>query len=109
MGVAINLAVILFITYLFLTTSYVIDGKILKIESGFLIDRSIRIDFIKRISKSNNPISAPAASLDRLEIVFNEVDSILVSPKDKRGFITHLKTLNPEIEVDSALYKNERT
>ncbi|TLP80170.1 PH domain-containing protein [Maribacter sp. ACAM166] len=57
------------------------------------------IDKIRKISETNNPLSAPAASLDRLEIVYDAYGTILISPKDKSGFIKHITQLNPKIEV----------
>jgi hypothetical protein len=45
-------------------------------------------------------LSAPATSFDRLEILYNSFDTVIISPKDKSGFITHMKTINPSIEVD---------
>jgi hypothetical protein len=81
------------------STFYQIEGKILKVKSGFLINREIEIASITKIRESNNPLSAPAASLDRLELFFNKTDSVLVSPKDKRGFVADLQEINPSITV----------
>ena len=44
-------------------------------------------------------ISSAAASLDRLEILYDTFGSVLVSPKEKMGFIDQLKEINPSIEV----------
>lgn len=54
---------------------------------------------IRKIEETRNPISAPAPSLNRLEIFYNRFDSIVISPKDKPEFIANLIKLNPEIEV----------
>ncbi len=98
-GLIINLLVLTFVAHLFATTHYVIDGSSLNIKSSFLVNMKIEINRIKKISETNNPISAPAASLDRLEIAYDEYGSILISPKDKSGFINHITRLNPQIEV----------
>ncbi|MFC3199468.1 PH domain-containing protein [Parapedobacter deserti] len=55
--------------------------------------------FCPQIEETRTLISAPAPSLDRLEIFYNKFDSIVISPKDKQGFIADLLKLNPEIEV----------
>ncbi len=97
-GLAINVLVLAFLSYLLGTTYYLIDGNYLKIKAGFLINKEIDIGRIYKISETNNPISAPAASFDRLEINYDN-SSILISPKDKSGFIEHISQVNPKIEV----------
>jgi len=52
---------------------------------------------IRKIEETNNPLSAPALSIDRLEIHFNKFDSLLISPKNKKDFIADLQQINPEI------------
>jgi uncharacterized membrane protein YdbT with pleckstrin-like domain len=99
LGTAIILPVILFIWYLLATTYYTITEGHLIARAGFLHHSIIDIQRIKRITETNNPLSSPANSLDRLAIIYNENRSVLISPKDKHGFIAHLLALNPEIEV----------
>ncbi|WP_134088266.1 PH domain-containing protein [Olivibacter sp. XZL3] len=102
-GIALLLlAVTAFSIHLFLTTYYVIDGNVLIIRSGLLYRTKVEIDSIRKVQETNNPISAPATSLDRLEIFYNRLDSIIVSPKDKQGFIEELLKQNPSVEM---LYK----
>lgn len=100
-GALIVVFVVLFIIYLYFDTSYRItsDGKLI-IKGGFLIKREIDISSIKKIKATNNPLSAPAFSLDRLEISYNKYDTILISPEDKREFIQQLKELKPEIVIE---------
>jgi hypothetical protein len=99
-GLAINLLVILFIVHLITTTFYQVEGKSLRIKSGFIINRLIVIDSIHKIQKSNSLFSSPAVSLDRLEIFYNKNDSILISPKDKHKFLAELQKINPAIEIN---------
>lgn len=72
---------------------------LLKRQIRFYHKKKIDINTVRKVSETNNPISAPAASFDRLEIVYNQYDSILISPKDKSGFIDHITRVNPQIEV----------
>ncbi|MCM4170479.1 hypothetical protein DHD32_03220 [Arenibacter sp. TNZ] len=102
-GPIILLLTFLFIIYIFLFTNYEVDDSVFRVKSGFLIKRTIQIDTITKIEATNNPISAPAASLDRLEIFYNTYESVIISPKEKRAFIAHLKQLNPKIEDRSGL------
>ncbi|WP_316819185.1 PH domain-containing protein [Pedobacter nyackensis] len=98
-GLAILLPVILFIVHMFSTTYYTVDGDVLKVKCGFLYNAEIDIKTIKKISETNNPISSPALSLDRLDITYNKYDNVIISPKDKAEFISALTALNPNIEV----------
>lgn len=93
------LAVAIFVFYAFSSTNYTIEDNILTVKSTFLINRKIDILTITQISESNNPLSAPAASLDRLKIVYDNGKWTLISPKDKEVFLQHVKTIQPKIIV----------
>ncbi|MBK9152509.1 MAG: PH domain-containing protein [Saprospiraceae bacterium] len=98
-GLILILLVLAFITHMIMTTYYIIDNQTLSIKCGFFYHREIDINSIKKISESNNPQSAPATSLDRLEILFGKSDSILISPVQKKNFIRELQLRNPSIKV----------
>lgn len=101
-GLLINLAVLAFILHLFLNTNYSIEGHQLTVKSGFLYHSTIDIHTITKVSETNNPISSPAISLDRLEIRYAAHSSVIISPKDKHDFLDHLLQINPQISI---LYK----
>ena len=98
-GIVIISIVLIFILYLVLTTEYIISGENLNVRSGFLINENININSIKKLSETNNIMSSPAVSIDRIEILYNKSDVILVSPKDKVEFIESLTEMNKNIEV----------
>ena len=101
-GLTVIVCIAIFITFIFLTTYYQIDGRILKIRCGLFSTLNIDIDTIRRMSETNNPISSPAFSLDRLEIKYQKdrkIDTVMISPKDKDGFIKMITQLNPTIEL----------
>ena len=97
-GTGIVSALLIFILHMFFTTYYQIVGKKLIIKCGFLYHLTVDIDAIKIIKETNNPISSPATSLDRLEIRY-QIGSVLVSPQKKKDFIDRLIALNPNIEI----------
>jgi hypothetical protein len=101
----INLMVLVFISHLLLNTYYVIDGKFMVVKSGFVVNKKNDITTINIVSETNSIISAPAASFDRLEIVYNGHNSILISSTDKIEFIGHIKRINPQIEIP---YKSKK-
>lgn len=93
------LPVLLFTIHMFSTTYYIIEGNELIIKSGFLFNRRIDIKAIKKIKKSYSIVSAPATSLDRLEIRFNTYDHVQVSPKLKDVFFANIIVINPKVEI----------
>lgn len=99
-GIGVVVFLCLLMLYLFRFTKYTIEGNDLKISSGFLYNKKISIRSIRKIKATNNPLSAPAVSLDRLEIVFDKNERVLISPKEKDAFVAHIQTLNPAVEVD---------
>ncbi|WET03778.1 PH domain-containing protein [Flavobacterium sp. YJ01] len=98
-GLSFIFCVISFIIHMFTTTFYTIERDKLRIKCGFLIDFTIEIKNVKKISETFNVLSSPALSLDRLEILYGKYDTVLISPKDKKRFIEELKRINPEIEI----------
>jgi hypothetical protein len=90
---------IAFVVHMFMTTFYTIEDKKLIIKCGFLIDISVEVEQIKRISETNNVMSSPALSLDRLEILYNKFDTVMISPKEKNKFIEAIRYINPEVEI----------
>lgn len=98
-GLIINLSVIVFLWYTLKTTMYTIKDNKLLVRCGFFVNEAIKIESIKKVSETKNMISSAAASLDRLEILYNKFDSILISPKEKMKFIEHLLSINPAIQI----------
>ncbi len=98
LGVLVLTILTLLIYMLFKMTYYTIDENKLIIRSFFIVNKKVDVQSIKIVRESRNPISAPAASLDRLEVI-STLDSVLISPKDKNAFIEKITTINPRIKV----------
>ena len=96
LGLVVFYGLILHMLY---NTKYVIQGNKLKVFSGFIRFKPIDIQAIKKIEKTSNIISAPAASLDRIEVSYGRFDSLIISPRDKAGFAQALLEINPDITV----------
>ncbi len=96
-GVLLLLGVALLIVFTSLKTVYTIEGGNLNIKSGIFYNKTIPIKTIRKITETRSPLSSPAMSLDRIEVFFNKFDSVIISPKEKQEFITHLKQINPDI------------
>ncbi|MFI5162710.1 MAG: PH domain-containing protein [Sphingobacteriales bacterium] len=96
-GVIIIIAGALFILHLFTHTYYTISGNTLYVKSGFIIGINIDIMAVTKVTATQNMLSSPALSLDRLEIFYNKYDSVMISPDDKAGFIEQLKSISSGI------------
>lgn len=73
--------------------AYRLDETILTIRSG-LITWKVPIGGIREIRKTSNPLSAPAWSLKRIRIDYDNEGHpawILISPQDRDAFISDLK------------------
>jgi hypothetical protein len=99
-GFILILILAAFIVHIFLATYYQVGENSLRVKCGLLFDKTIPLDAIKKIKETDNFISAPATSLDRLEITYNKHDILIISPKEKEKFISHLTSINPKINIE---------
>lgn len=51
----------------------------------------VQLADITAITPTNNPLSSPALSLDRLRIEYGRGKSVMVSPRDKEAFVQDLR------------------
>lgn len=98
-GVLVLLLTSGFIIHLFRTTYYQIEAGQLRIRSGFIYNKIIPITSIRSIRKSNNLLSSPALSFDRIEIKYDQYGWLLISPREQTEFIAELQKVNPQIDV----------
>ena len=90
---------ILVLIHTYFNTYYTITGNELKVRYGLIINKTIDISSIKKVVPTRDMRSAPALSTDRVEIFYNQYDSVLISPEDQAEFIERLKGINGEIVV----------
>ena len=67
-------------------THYTVDREQLRIVSGPFRFR-VRLDEIKSVKATRNPLSSPALSLQRLMIYYGNNRKIMVSPAEQAGFL----------------------
>lgn len=67
-------------------TYYKVNDHQLLVKSG-LFSWKIPLSEIESIEPTHSFLSAPALSLDRLAIHYGDGNRVVVSPKDKQGFI----------------------
>ncbi|MDE5413377.1 PH domain-containing protein [Alkalihalobacterium chitinilyticum] len=89
-----------FMMWLWFGTGYLLAEQQIKVKYG-PFKKTIKIGDISKINKSKNPLSAPALSINRLEIVYGKFyDFTLISPVNEREFILELLKENPNIQLD---------
>lgn len=99
--VILMVLIVAFVAHMFITTRYTIDGTTLIVRSGFFVNIKVDVLTIRKITETNTWLSAPATSLDRLEITYNKYDSVIISPRNKAEFIADILTINSEVNVPS--------
>ena len=91
---------------IFFNVKYSLSDDELFVKNGFST-QGIPLKDIIYIIPTNSMLSAPALSLDRIEIKY-EGGSIVISPKDKDGFYRAIQERVPALETDGddGLIKN---
>lgn len=88
----------LFILWMWLTTYYVINENHLVIRFD-PFKKMVPLESIKSVKKTMNPISSPALSLKRIEIVYDQYNTVLISPIDRDEFIKVLLKQCKDIKI----------
>ncbi|WP_339227889.1 PH domain-containing protein [Oceanobacillus sp. FSL K6-2867] len=105
MSAFIMLLLGLFLLWFWFKTGYKIEDEKIKIHYG-PIRQTIKINEIKVIIKSKAPLTAPALSMDRIQIRCGKYDIFSISPENQDRFLEILTYMNPDISLDTRLLKN---
>ena len=97
-GLVIGISMAIFVLLLWINTKYYIRDEHLVIK-GVLKDTLIPIVSITSVNSTRNPSSAPALSMDRLEINYGKYEFTLISPLEKERFVEELLKVNPQINT----------
>lgn len=84
------------VVWLFRSTRYVVEEARLLVESGPFSWR-LPFESIEAVLPSTSPASSPALSIDRLEIRGKGRRSLLISPRDREGFLGELLARCPHL------------
>jgi membrane protein YdbS with pleckstrin-like domain len=76
--------------WLLVSTRYTLEATQLLAQSG-PFKWVVPLADIKSITPSNNPLSSPALSLDRLRIDYGKGRMLLISPRDKEQFLQDIE------------------
>ncbi|MBS3901676.1 MAG: PH domain-containing protein [Dethiobacter sp.] len=95
--VFINTGISIFICWVFFGTGYrVLDEKL--IIRGGPVKWTVALSDVTSIKPSRSLLSAPASSMDRLEIRHKK-GAVIISPKDKEGFLKLMKERCPSAYI----------
>lgn len=97
-ALVINLVVLAAVLLPLFSIKYVIDDDRLTVSCLWIFTDSFAISKIESLRTTHTFLSAPAASLDRIEIKCGR-RSVIVSPLKRKEFINHLCRINPDIVV----------
>jgi hypothetical protein len=98
-SVWIILGIVAFMAVVLFPIRYVIEGRTVLVKCGLIRWNftSFAVDEIQSVRPSRNPLSSPALSLDRLHVSLR-TRNVLISPKDKTGFLHALEALDPDLQ-----------
>ena len=82
--------------WLMVATRYTLDSKLLIAQSGPFKWR-VPISDITSITPTNNPLSSPVLSLDRLRIDYGRSETIMISPRDKEQSVRDIEALRRDV------------
>lgn len=97
--VALPLGVLAVMWALAYPCEYSFEANDLVVRTGFLRIR-IPLLSITTVKPSRSLASAPAWSLDRLEIRYGRTQRVLVSPREKAAFVAELEERAPQLVRD---------
>jgi hypothetical protein len=99
--IVFHFALALLIYFLIVRIKYTLDDDQLRIYMGPFLYRTIEIQSIRKMEKSNNPLSSPAASLKRIAIHYNKWGYVLISPKDRESFMDEVWKRKAQLEINA--------
>jgi hypothetical protein len=95
---SILVAAALFIAWIWTATDYTLTSSDLLVRSGPFRWR-VPLAEIQAVNPTRNPLSSPALSMDRLEVVYRRGSVLLISPQDKNRFLRSLVTQAPHLAL----------
>ncbi len=96
--------IIFFMGWIWFKTAYIVLDELLVTWSGPFRNK-VPIKYISSIKPTKNILFSPSFSIQNAIILQAGTKRIVVSPKNKKGFIQALLAKNPNIKVSKDAYK----
>ncbi|WP_026673735.1 PH domain-containing protein [Alkalihalobacterium bogoriense] len=100
-GMLIPVICAIFLGWIWFQTGYTIEAETLFIKCG-PIKSLVKITDIEQIRLTKNPFTAPALSMEKIEIQYSPYRTVQISPINQQEFIEHLLKRNPTITFDQS-------
>jgi hypothetical protein len=83
-------------------TRYVIEGRTVSIQCGLIAWEygAFAVEDVQSVQPTHNPLASPALSLDRLKVELRSGGNVLISPRDKEGFLGAISALDPQLRPE---------
>lgn len=99
LGALLSILIIsILLLWLDLSTGYTITSTHLLIKCA-IFRGEVNLETLKKLSRSTNPISAPALSIKRLEIITTDGGLMLISPVEEELFLKILKERSSNLTI----------
>ncbi|MCB9638185.1 MAG: PH domain-containing protein [Myxococcales bacterium] len=103
-----SLGLVLLLTFgLVIPIYYDLEQDVLLVRSGWLRTR-VPYAKITKVEPSNNPLSSPALSLDRLHVHVEDGFGVLISPKEREAFLQALLQRCPHLRREGERLERSR-
>jgi hypothetical protein len=83
---------------------YVIEGRTISVQCGLIRWEyaAFDVDEVRSVRPTHNPLASAALSLDRLNVDLGFRGNVLISPKNKAGFLRALTELDPKLQLQGS-------
>ena len=89
--------------YLLYAIKYTIDGTTLKVSVLSLFTDKYDLTRLVSVVPTRTILSAPASSLKRIRLNFNDGNAVVISPRYQEDFLAELRKINPKVQIDERL------
>ena len=97
---AVVLAAVGLWAWLFFGTAYEMTADNRLVVRSGPVRRTIDLASVRAVKATNSPWSAPALSLNRIEIVMEGAPSLVISPADRARFVSELVSRAPGVRLE---------
>jgi hypothetical protein len=104
--------IVALISIVFFPIHYVIEGETISVRYGIMRWEytAFRVQEVQSVRPTFNPLASPALSIDRLSVDLGFRGKLLISPKDKAGFLRALAQLDPQLRPqDGSLLRSPKS
>ncbi len=88
-----------FLLWMWISTYYLLTEEHIIIHSG-PFRKTICLEDVKAARRTRTPMSSPALSLQRIELLLTNYGMAIISPKHREDFLKQLKVYCPDANIE---------